>query len=77
MTNFKVGDKVKVIKVVEDETGWVNGWVSPEMDDLIGIPLTIREILDTGIYFDELSQDGHPDTVDFGFPPSSLQLIEK
>jgi len=64
---FKVGDKVKVVKRVEEEKGWKNSWTSG-MDDLIGKLFTIKTITRTGIQFNETP---------YHFPPSSLELVER
>ena len=61
---FKVGDQVRVVKRVTEENGWENCWTT--MDKYIGTVQTIRDINSTGVYFT---------SNDFGFPPSSLELV--
>jgi len=63
---FKVGDKVCVVKRVESEKGWSNVWTE-DMDDYIGKTLTISSVYSQGIYF-----VGCP----FDFPASSLEFVE-
>lgn len=47
-SGLKVGDKVKVLRIVEDhEDGWTNGWV-PEMDSMVGTICTITSINEFG-----------------------------
>ena len=62
---FKVGDKVRVVKKVEQENGWRNSWVD-DMDELLGKTFTINMIDESGIFF----EDSH-----YEFPPSSLELV--
>lgn len=63
---IKVGDKVRVVKRVDREKGWVNSWVK-EMDECIGKVYTVQEIDKYGVSF----EDGP-----FNFPPSSLELVD-
>lgn len=49
-SEFKIGDKVRLIKIVEKEDGWVNSW-SSNMDKYIGTEGIIREITKAGIVF--------------------------
>lgn len=64
-TQFKVGDEVRVVRKVETEAGWLNGWIS-DMNSHIGKKYRIDKIDKTGVYFS---------TSSYGFPPSSLELV--
>jgi hypothetical protein len=71
--NFKVGDKVKVIKKVEKQEGWANSWYSDDKDDdmdsCIGKTFTIADIDNSkGIWFKELQ-------FLYCFPSDSLELV--
>lgn len=72
MSEFKVGDKVRVVKKVDVQNGWQNNWVSM-MDDLIGTTQVIREIDKYGIKF----QEGSQRQICFGFPSSALELVQE
>jgi hypothetical protein len=65
--NFKVGDRVKVVKRVDKQEGWYNTWYK-SMSNYIGNIYTISEICDEGIAFIEDKQY-------FYFPSDSLELI--
>lgn len=71
-TKFKVGDRVRVVKQIDRENGWDNFWVS-EMSNSIGRIYTISEINGAGVYF----SDSNSNLYDFGFPPSSLELVSE
>ncbi len=63
---FKKGDKVKVVKKILKEHGWNNAWVS-DMDKFIGHIYTVSSVDKFGVHFNSSN---------FGFPPSSLELIK-
>lgn len=74
MKVFNKGDVVEVIKRVEQENGWNNSWVDC-MNLAIGQEYTVDRVEHTGVYF---IPDYPEDTIaDYGFPPSSLKLIEE
>ena len=77
--NFKVGDKVRVVKRVEWQNGWDNAWVDA-MDNTIGHEFEIKEISHTGVYFQRHS-GSDPVKNDmgytYGFPSDSLELVEE
>lgn len=70
MNNFKIGDRVKVVRKVEEEEGWDDVWVD-EMDACIGKTGIIGDILGKRILviFPEIF--GY-----YNFPPSSLELVK-
>lgn len=70
MNNFKIGDRVKVVRKVEKEEGWDDVWVD-EMDACIGKTGIIEDILGKRILviFPEIF--GY-----YNFPPSSLELVK-
>jgi len=45
MTNFKIGDRVKVVRKVEKEEGWGDVWAG-EMNTVIGQESKILNIAD-------------------------------
>lgn len=63
---FKVGDKVRIVRKVEKEDGWENGWTYV-MDGRVGdgSDYTISQINEHGVRFEE---------VPLGWPPGSLEL---
>ena len=64
--NFKVGDKVKIVKkVTERSDDFQNSWVD-DMDVTIGQTVSINRIGRKGIYFNEVA---------YGYPPASLVKI--
>ena len=70
---LKVGNKVKIIKRVDKEKGWDNDWVS-SMDGAIGKEFVIEEVrLHQGMVLG--GED--PSVVGYGFPPSSLELVNE
>jgi hypothetical protein len=70
-SGFKKGDKVRVLgRVKSGERGWDNGWVSPEMDLMIG---KIYEITHIGMANTGISLDGSR----LKFPFFVLELVEK
>jgi hypothetical protein len=76
MSEFKVGDRVRVVRKVERENGWENGWL-PDMNIAIntGYVFTIADISKEGIYFKRdwgTIIGGYA----LGYPPSSLELVE-
>ena len=79
MSEFKVGDKVRVVRKIERENGWKNGWL-PEMNIAIntGYVFTISEICPEGCYF---KRDWNESSVlgtqgfGLGYPLSSLELV--
>lgn len=73
MSKFKIGDEVKVVKKVEEENGWNNSWVY-DMTETVnnGKTYAIAKISDNGVYLK--SNDG---TLSYGYPVSSLELVEK
>jgi hypothetical protein len=71
--NFGKGDLVEVIKRVDQENGWDNGWVS-YMNLAMGQEFTVDRVDNTGIYFVSNNDDK---LSDYGFPPSSLKLIDE
>lgn len=72
MSKFKVGDRVKVVEIIEHQNGWKNSWV-PDMNPFVndGKSYIIYKIEDSGIYFNI------PDAEDFpyGYPELSLELV--
>lgn len=78
-SEFKVGDKVRVVRKIERENGWKNGWL-PEMNIAIntGYVFTISEICPEGCYF---KRDWNESSVlgihgySLGYPLSSLELV--
>ena len=70
MSEFKVGDVVRVVKRVEKENGWDNQWI-PEMDEFIGGEFVVENENFRGI---SLLDDGNG--LWFRFPPSSLELVK-
>lgn len=63
---FKVGDKVKIVKKVTERTpDFQNSWTDA-MDDKIGSIVTVRRIIYSGVYFNEIP---------LGYPPASLVKI--
>jgi RNase P/RNase MRP subunit p29 len=78
MREFKVGDRVRVVRKVERENGWENGWL-PEMNMAINTSyvFTIADISKEGIYFKQNSSDNiEIRGYKLGYPPSSLELVE-
>ena len=81
MHEFKVGDRVQVVRKIQRENGWKNNWL-PEMDLAIENAriFTIREICDEGVYFkndwSDASGRGIPG-YNLGYPVSSLQFVKK
>jgi hypothetical protein len=74
MKVFNKGDVVEVIKRVDQENGWNNSWVNC-MNLAIGQEYTVDRVDNTSVYF---IPDYPEDTIaDYGFPPSSLKLIEE
>jgi hypothetical protein len=79
MHEFKVGDKVRVVRRIERENGWKNGWL-PEMNMAINTSyvFTISEICPEGCYF---KRDWNESSVlgihgySLGYPLSSLELV--
>lgn len=69
MSVFKVGDVVRVVKRVDSEPGWINGWTQA-MDEFIGTIQTIKSIEDHGVYFNS------DEIYHYGFPVTSLELVE-
>jgi len=65
MSKFKVGDKVVI------EAGWKNEWVSG-MDETIGLIGIVVPVDEYGV---ELRFE-HSYLSGYGFPPSSLELVE-
>ena len=73
MKEFKIGDRIKVVKKVEEEEGWDDLWVD-YMDGYIGKEGEINNILGKRIY---IRVEAHPlYWTDYNFPPSSLELVE-
>ena len=65
----KVGDKVKVLwAAVEDERGWNNSWITPDMDRTVG---KIRRIVGIG---DDIALNGKNG---LGYPYFVLEIIKK
>jgi hypothetical protein len=71
--NFGKGDLVEVIKRVDQENGWDNSWGS-YMNLAMGQEFTVDRVDNTGIYFVSNNDDK---LSDYGFPPSSLKLIDE
>lgn len=65
--NFQVGDKVRVVKRVEEEEGWENDWVD-SMDGYIGESSLIVQISSMGIRLESSF---------YRFPPSSLEKVDE
>lgn len=65
---IKVGDKVKVTRVVQKQDGWLNSW-PPKMSDFVndGVVYTVTDVKPTGVYLDQ----GDP----YGFPSESLTEV--
>lgn len=78
MSEFKVGDRVRVVRKVERENGWDNAWIH-NMDEAITSQriFTIGEITSQGVYF-EMDWPRIENVASFhlGFPKGSLQLVE-
>lgn len=79
MSEFKVGDKVRVVRKIERENGWKNGWL-PEMNIAIntGYVFTIGEICPEGCYFKrDWNESSVLETQGYalGYPLSSLELV--
>lgn len=73
MNNFKVGDKVRVVKKVTQEDGWYNSWTNT-MDTYVGKEYVVIDVgfngigVGVGLNIYEVSS--------YHFPPSSLELVE-
>jgi hypothetical protein len=64
--NFKVGDKVKILRKADDsELGWGNGW-SSEMDRFVGKVIEIERVYPSG----SVGAEG------WAFPWFVLELVE-
>lgn len=64
---FKVGDKVKVVKIVTSESGWNNSWTGCMGESVNnGKIYTVKRVNDQGVYFYERNM---------GFPPGSLSHV--
>jgi hypothetical protein len=71
MVEFKVGDRVRVVKKVQQQNGWRNSWVSI-MDDAIGNEYVINRIDEHGVFFTV----GYENSIHgLGFPTNSLELV--
>jgi hypothetical protein len=71
MVEFKVGDRVRVVKKVVQQNGWRNSWVSI-MDDAIGNEYVINRIDEHGVFFTV----GYENSIHgLGFPTNSLELV--
>ncbi len=71
MVEFKVGDRVRVVKKVQQQNGWRNSWVFV-MDDAIGNEYVIDNIDEHGVFFSV----GYEDSIHgLGFPTNSLELV--
>lgn len=71
MVEFKFGDRVRVVKKVQQQNGWRNSWVSI-MDDSIGNEYVIDRIDEHGVFFSV----GYDDSIQgLGFPTNSLELV--
>jgi hypothetical protein len=71
MKVFSKGDRVRVVKKVQQQNGWRNGWVST-MDDAIGNEYVINRIDEHGVFFSV----GYEDSIHgLGFPTNSLELV--
>jgi hypothetical protein len=71
MVEFKAGDRVRVVKKVQQQNGWRNSWVS-SMDDSIGNEYVIARIDEHGVFFSV----GYEDSIQgLGFPTNSLELV--
>lgn len=71
MVEFKVGDRVRVVKKVQQQNGWRNSWVFV-MGDAIGNEYVIDNIDEHGVFFSV----GYEDSIQgLGFPTNSLELV--
>ena len=71
MVEFKVGDRVRVVKKVRQQNGWRNSWVF-DMDNSIGNEYVIARIDEHGVFFSV----GYEDSIQgLGFPTNSLELV--
>jgi len=70
MHKFKVGDKVRVVKIITEQPGWNNRWCG-SMYAVVnnGKIYTINDINSTGIYFDKADYG-----YGYGWPSDSLEL---
>ena len=78
MSEFKIGDRVRVVRKIERENGWDNGWINA-MDEVITSQriFTISEITSQGIYFKiDWPRIENIGGFNLGFPKGSLQLVE-
>ncbi len=68
---FKVGDKVKVVRKVEQEDGWGDDWVFNMTDsiNLTGEVINVSKTQGVRVQFD--------DDYYWNFPPSSLELVQE
>ena len=76
MANIKVGDLVRVVRKVESEAGWFNSWTKT-MDAALNhktSTFTVDSIGSSGVYF---TGDRDHEFCGLGFPPSSLEVVEK
>lgn len=72
--SFKVGDRVRVVKQVNEENGWKNVWIN-DMSAAIGEIHIIKLIDEHGVYFKSSESNRKNSYYGFGFPPSSLELV--
>ena len=65
----KVGDKVRIVRKVEREDGWTNGWVDT-MNQFVanGVDYTVSDVGHCGVKLAECS---------FGWPVGALELVKK
>lgn len=68
MSTFNVGDKVRIVRKVTSEDGWINGWASGMNRHVAdGKVYTVREVSKSGVYFIENG---------FGWPTGALEMVK-
>ena len=78
MGEFKVGDRVRVVRKVEKENNWDNSWIN-HMDEAIASRriFTIDKITSQGVYFKmDWPRNENVHAFHLGFPKGSLGLVE-
>lgn len=75
--DFKPGGKVKVIcKAFDNEKGWQNSWVEPEMDWAVGRTFVVQSVQWNGVFLN-INYPNHERTLHLGFPYFVLKKVKQ
>ena len=77
MTVFKKGDKVRVVRRVDNQPGWMNSWYEEESD-----PTDMTSFINNGVIYTVKNPDNfgtgvvlEEDQDKYGWPPAALELV--